>query len=105
MGFTSFSKVSLKSLFYGSTTIEADAGDTGWANTTNFPPKDNNFVSGFDPIIGQAPNEGPRTVTGADPKKPNDQLPLPVQWVLSRGGEYFFSPSIPALKQNLALAA
>ena len=38
------------------------------------------------------------------PKKEGGELKLDAEWVQSRGGEYFFTPSIPALKKTFALA-
>jgi len=67
------------------------------------PGFDDKNGPGFDAIIGQAGNGGPRNV---DIKGGNDdagKLSLPVEWVVSRGGEYFFSPSIPALRGKFAL--
>jgi len=67
-----------------------------WANQPNFifgkptPP-------GFDAIIGQN-GINPRSMTGFDAKSQSKPLALPDQFVESRGGEYFFSPSIAALK-------
>lgn len=58
-------------------------------------------MPGFDPIIGQAHDEV-RAMTGADDDKPNDSLSLDRQWVQSKGGEYFFSPSIEALNGVLS---
>ena len=76
----------------------------GWANAIKFPPK-KPIDPGFDPIIGQAPDEGIRTMSGSNPKDQNGELQLDSQFVVPKGGEYFFSPSIPALKQTFALAA
>jgi len=36
-------------------------------------------------------------MSGVDPKNQSKELGLP-NWVVSRGGEYFFSPSISALR-------
>ncbi|KAK0516663.1 hypothetical protein JMJ35_001266 [Cladonia borealis] len=74
-----------------------------WANNTSFPPKKG--TPGFDPIIGQAPDGGPRTMSGTNPNNQTTELYLPQEWVVPKGGEYFFSPSIPALKETFALAA
>ena len=82
----------------------ANDGDAGWANNVGFPIQ-KGFNPGFDPIIGQAPDEGVRIMTGVNPKSPATETKLPTQWVLPKGGEYFFSPSIPALKHTFALAA
>lgn len=86
----------------------------GWANNPTFPIQ-KPTTPGIDPIIGQVPNAstfGPgtpadpvRTLSGVDPNHQNDQTKLPNLWVLPKGGEYFFSPSIPALKHTFAVAA
>ena len=64
-------------------------------------------VPGQDPIIGQTSDAAP-VLIGIDPKSQVSPLSIPDeknQWVVSKGGEYFFSPSIPALKDTIALAA
>lgn len=77
-----------------------------WANAPNFPLKKNASppVSepGFDAIIGQGSS---RSIVGFDPNNPEKSLPLPEEWVVSKGGEYFFSPSISALQETFAQAA
>ncbi|KAI0788099.1 hypothetical protein C8Q74DRAFT_655494 [Fomes fomentarius] len=76
-----------------------------WANNTTFPIQKPVKEPGFDAIIGQ-PNTndvGPRALVGTDPKNQNESLSLPTEWVVPKGGEYFFSPSIPALRNKLAL--
>jgi Dyp-type peroxidase family len=75
-----------------------------WANNTAFPPDKPVKLPGFDAIIGQASNPASRTLTGTNPSSQNSELALPAQWVVPKGGEYFFSPSIPALKATFALA-
>ncbi|KAJ7576297.1 Dyp-type peroxidase [Mycena floridula] len=72
-----------------------------WANTKTFPPQNTGVTPGIDPIIGQA-DGAPRDVTGTNPVNVAETLTLPVNWVVPRGGEYFFSPSIKALKETLA---
>jgi Dyp-type peroxidase family len=68
-----------------------------WANNVNFSQPN----SGVDPIIGQAAQE-PAPFLGAAPfsedaaKKPHLSLG---RFVIMEGGEYFFAPSIPALKK------
>jgi hypothetical protein len=53
---------------------------------------------GIDPIIGQKSGEG-RNMRGVF-NKPETKLELPQQWVESKGGEYFFAPSIEELKKG-----
>ncbi|KLO19160.1 Dyp-type peroxidase [Schizopora paradoxa] len=74
-----------------------------WANNVKFPPKEdgNNqqLLIGFDPIIGaNGGDPSGRTVNGIIPTP----LTLPIEWVVSKGGEYFFSPPISALSGKLA---
>ncbi|KAG9090903.1 hypothetical protein FRC06_000831, partial [Ceratobasidium sp. 370] len=72
-----------------------------WANNVNFPPN-KGFPEGqgpgFDPIVGQA-NGASRATLGTNS---GPRLTLPQDFVVSRGGEYFFSPSIQALKTVFA---
>lgn len=56
---------------------------------------------GFDPIIGQSSGQ-PRPVLGLDPTNTDTTLTIPFEFVVSRGGEYFFSPPISALSGKLA---
>ncbi|KAH9933659.1 Dyp-type peroxidase [Epithele typhae] len=77
-----------------------------WANNQNFPPKASAGVPtpGFDAIIGQDGNAiTARTLVGTDPSNQGAPLALVTEWVIPRGGEYFFSPSISALKSTFAL--
>ncbi|RDX44006.1 Dyp-type peroxidase [Lentinus brumalis] len=74
-----------------------------WANNTGFPIQKNPIVPGFDPIIGQQSNLAPRTLSGTDPNNQGANLSLPTEWVVPKGGEYFFAPSIPALKSKFSL--
>ena len=43
-------------------------------------------------------------MVGTNPTSQSVELSLPTQWVVPKGGEYFFSPSIAALKNTFALA-
>jgi Dyp-type peroxidase family len=60
---------------------------TQWANKPDFPDAD----SGQDPIISQNVANPPFTIP------PNVHL-VTERWVITTGGEYFFSPSISALR-------
>jgi hypothetical protein len=45
-----------------------------------------------------ANNGKPRVVSGMNPFDPEQDIALPFDFIVSRGGDYFFSPSISALK-------
>ncbi|PIL30378.1 hypothetical protein GSI_07563 [Ganoderma sinense ZZ0214-1] len=76
-----------------------------WANNTKFPI-DKPVDPGFDPVIGQngADSVRLRSMTGVHPDNTGESFPLPADWVVPKGGEYFFSPSISALRSTFALA-
>ena len=83
-----------------------------WANTPSFPDKtktDPNILEpGFDPIIGAALSNLPepsREMIGFDENNQTKSLTLTDDWVIAKGGEYFFSPSISALQETFAQAA
>ncbi|WP_445149867.1 Dyp-type peroxidase [Baekduia sp. Peel2402] len=63
-----------------------------WVNNDNFPQSGD----GHDPIISQ--EKEPRQFHLPGQANPTDMH----QWVFTTGGDYFFSPSIPALKQLAA---
>ncbi|KAJ7636985.1 fungal peroxidase [Roridomyces roridus] len=68
-----------------------------WADNSAFLHQN----TGFDPIVGE--NGGsPRAVFGLDPKNSTKATTLPMDFVVSRGGEYFFSPSISAIRNTLS---
>ncbi|PPR04666.1 hypothetical protein CVT24_011883 [Panaeolus cyanescens] len=54
----------------------------------------------LDPIVGQ----GNRVMSGLDPLDPKKELSMPA-FVVPRGGEYFFTPSLKGLKNTIAVAA
>lgn len=69
-----------------------------WCNNPNFVQPG----SGLDPIIGQQPGTGARPFLGAAPVTglPADKPSIPNfgLFVEMQGGEYFFAPSIPAIR-------
>lgn len=75
----------------------------GWANNPKFPPNTINAVPGLDGIIGQSPVGTAIQVAGTDPESPSNLLTLPKQFVVPRGGEYFFVPSVSALKRVMSV--
>ena len=60
---------------------------------------------GFDPIIGQAPGNGPREMDEPFPNYPagnrRTTLVIPHQFVVLTAAVYFFMPSITALRNVL----
>jgi Dyp-type peroxidase family len=79
-----------------------------WANNASFPPftgltgkgvPPNGPLPGLDPLIGQ----GKRTMIGLDPNHPLKPIDFGV-FIVPKGGEYFFSPSISGLKDTIAKA-
>lgn len=57
---------------------------------------------GYDPILGQvlSTQTGPKFTSGLDPTDPNRDFTLP-DFIISEGGEYFFSPPISALAAGM----
>ncbi|KAG9247919.1 DyP-type peroxidase [Calycina marina] len=75
-----------------------------WANNADFPPK--TITSGFDTIVGVSPAGVPRTMVGADPDDAATSLDLTTDlFVVPRGGDYFFAPSVSAIRDTLGQAA
>jgi hypothetical protein len=75
---------------------------TSWANNPDFKdrPEGRELRSGFDLVIGQNGGEGqnrerPFVVPLEDGRQA--VVTAHADWVIPTGGEYFFSPSIPAL--------
>ena len=71
-------------------------------NNPGFPFAKNVSNIGFDPIIGQNPGQS-RLMNGYDPTDASKDLTLNQQFVIARGGEYFFAPSISALAGELSV--
>jgi hypothetical protein len=59
-----------------------------------------NLNPGLDPIIGQAGNGAVRSTVGIDVFNTSKPMDIPA-FILSRGGEYFFSPPISALSDPI----
>jgi hypothetical protein len=86
----------------------------GWADNATFPPKPTSKPAGqfigLDPIIGQQnvdpaalahdPTKDDHDDIGSFPGEETTPLTIPQQFVVSRGGEYFFSPSLAALSSS-----
>ncbi|KAK7437243.1 dye-decolorizing heme-containing peroxidase [Stygiomarasmius scandens] len=72
-----------------------------WADNPNFSKSN----TGVDPIIGRIEGsaaDAPRNITGTDPLDFDKSFILDIDFVVSRGGEYFFSPPISALSGALS---
>lgn len=70
-----------------------------WANNPKFPlgqtqPEE----PGLDPLIGQ----GVRSMSGTDPNNEEKVINGMPDFIIPRGGEYFFSPSLKGLRETLA---
>ncbi|KIJ48051.1 hypothetical protein M422DRAFT_163272, partial [Sphaerobolus stellatus SS14] len=75
-----------------------------WANQPLFPFGKSDRTPGYDPIVGA--NSGQtRFVSGLDPNDANHDYTMETDFVVSRGGEYFFSPPISALSDVLSVGA
>ena len=86
----------------------------GWADNPTFPPKPTSKPAqqliGIDPIIGQQnvdpaalaldPTKDDHVDIGSFPGQETTPLTVPQQFVIPRGGEYFFSPSLAALSSS-----
>nr|WAW38277.1 DyP-type peroxidase [Auricularia auricula-judae] len=69
---------------------------TAWANGQNFP-FGKSEQPGFDPVVGA--NRGrARLMSGYNVSNTAQELSLQTDFVISKGGEYFFVPSISALR-------
>ncbi|KAJ8087557.1 dye-decolorizing heme-containing peroxidase [Marasmius tenuissimus] len=75
---------------------------SSWVDNSAFPRGN----VGVDPIIGSTnsgpPGDAQRTITGLDPLNFQKPIVINEDFVVSRGGEYFFSPSISALVSRLS---
>ena len=78
----------------------------GWASNHHFPSRKHKFVGergpGIDAIVGQRlDHHPPRSIGLPDGKDPTEYHMELDSWVVHKGGEYFFSPSIDAMKTYL----
>ena len=64
----------------------------------SFPPL-KTVTPGIEPIIGQG---GGKIAQGLDPNDTSDSYTVPL-FVVPKGGEYFFVPSITALQNKFVL--
>jgi Dyp-type peroxidase family len=69
-----------------------------WSNNEKFLLDNAGVTPGFDPIIGQKQGQA-RKMTGHDAENLSKELPIPMEFVIAQGGEYFFLPSITTLKK------
>jgi hypothetical protein len=75
-----------------------------WYNDPDFPPN-KPVRPGFDPIFGQTGKEDQNVypyMTGANPKYEQELMTFPQKFIIPRGGEYFFVPSISTLRNHVA---
>ncbi|KAJ6578622.1 fungal peroxidase [Mycena sp. CBHHK59/15] len=73
-----------------------------WADNANFVHPG----TGVDPIIGRATGsaaDAPRVIGGLDPTNSSRTITIMTDFVVSRGGEYFFSPSLSAIANTLSV--
>ncbi|KAF8576379.1 Dyp-type peroxidase [Ramaria rubella] len=80
-----------------------------WANSPSFifgkQVDGKPFSPGFDPIIGQNGGDPKgREMGGFNPAAQGSDINLPIEWVVSKGGAYFFSPSISVLGTKLGIS-
>ncbi|KAE8357036.1 hypothetical protein BDV28DRAFT_144699 [Aspergillus coremiiformis] len=80
---------------------------TRWASNHHFPDRKAHLLGGHGPgidaIVGQKlSHHPPRSICLPDGKVPTETHLSLDRWVIPRGGEYFFTPSIAALRGYLA---
>jgi len=85
--------------------IQRQANDPSFVGEKRRPGGGAPATPGYDPIIGQAPNGGPRAMDEPFPNYPagarRTALEMPNQFVVLTAAAYFFMPSITALRTVL----
>jgi hypothetical protein len=85
--------------------IQRHANDPAFVTEKRRPGGGAPVTPGYDPIIGQAPNGGPRAMDEPFPNYPaggrRTTLEMPNQFVILTAAAYFFMPSITALRTVL----
>jgi len=71
-----------------------------WADNAGFPPAKPQ-TPGIDPIIGQIAGSTTRDMSGLALGDATKEFTFN-KWIVSKGGEYFFSPSISVIKNVIA---
>lgn len=71
---------------------------TKFANMSRFPAPDHGVEHGHDPIIGRPETTSATAFVNLISKNRIELIEGLKQWVITTGGEYFFSPSISTLK-------
>ncbi|OQE14675.1 hypothetical protein PENFLA_c036G07781 [Penicillium flavigenum] len=79
---------------------------TRWASNHHFPDRKTSFVGGegpgIDAFVGQRLDHHPERSIGLPDGNPVTKSRLHLEsWVIQRGGDYFFVPSISTLKNEL----
>jgi hypothetical protein len=70
-----------------------------WYNNPDFPTD-----SGHDPMVGQTGRDNFSSnhfMTGMNSEDPSTRVTFPTRFVQSRGGEYFFVPSLATLAKMM----
>lgn len=79
----------------------------GWASNHHFPDRKHKFVGGegpgMDAIVGQRlAHHPPRNIGLPDKESEQSRHRMDLdRWVIHRGGDYFFSPSIDSMRDYI----
>ena len=73
-----------------------------WYNDPAFPPG-KPIEPGWDPVFGQTGSDDKhRYMSGADPANPRQKTTFLDPFIDTRGGGYFFAPSLKTLREHIA---